>query len=69
MLGRYKLSHMPYKFSDDVPATAKSSVKHSAPIKSEHETYGLPVSSNPAMTGSQNHGENLRTKNLEFREV
>ena len=38
--GLYRDSHMPYRFSDEVPLTAKSSVKHSAPIRSAQETYG-----------------------------
>jgi hypothetical protein len=51
---------MPCRFWLQVPATTKLSAKTGAPIKSIPERKGVLSAFSPAMTGSQNHGENLQ---------
>lgn len=62
MFGLYKDSHMPYRFSEHVPARTKSSVRRGAPSKSIAQMYGLLFLSRPAITGSVKYGPNLGNK-------
>jgi hypothetical protein len=58
--GLNNASQEPCKLALHVPATTKSSESIGAPIRSMLVRNGWLFESKPAITGSQNHGPNLK---------